>query len=340
MAELEESQQFSLMDRAKRTSDGKTIQKIISVMNKKIDDLLRDIPFLEANWGLQHKIIRDVAMAASTRRNFGGLVKATKRGSQVVFEPVALIERRSQVDEDQIDTLANPDVERNNQDTGHIQKLAEDIVYAFLHDNPASGNEYTNGLESRLNKLSQTLGNTFSGGYTTGGSTCASIYIVDFNTVDGCFGIYPPGTLRNTEYGISARNKGKLQIGDETNGYRFDYVTQFKAWLGIAVVNERKIARIANINPDNTAAGSFCYDDTIAKKIVEALNLGMFDRATTRIIVNENVKAGMDIYAMLKGNVYLTIQEVFGRPVLTFQDVPIRMVDRTILLNTEAVVAV
>lgn len=339
MAELEESQSFSLMDRAKLTSDGKTVQKVISVMNKKIDDLFRDIPSLEANRGFNHQILRDVEMASSTRVSLGGFVKATKRGSQVVLEPVGLMKRRSQIPDDHLDTLTNPNQERDNQDRGHIQKLAEDVLYAFLHDNPSSGNEYCHGLESRLNKLSQTLENTYDGGYTTGGSTCTSIYIVDFNTTEGCFMIYPPGNIKNTEYGISVKNRGLQQVGDETNGYRDDYVVNFKAWFGLAVVNERKIARIANINPDNAASGSFAYNDEIMKKIVTALNLGRFDRTSTRIILNENVKAGMDIYAALKGNVYLTSDEVFGREVLAFQHIPIRVVDRKILLNTEAVVA-
>ncbi len=333
MAEYNANQAFTLLDRAARTTDGKRVLPILSVMSKKVSNFLDDIPFVEANFGLSHKVIRDVGMSASTRRRFYGQVQSSHRASQLIIEPIALLERRSQVDEDHLDTLTNPDQERENQDIGHIEKLGEDLCYNMLHDNPATGSEYIHGFEPRLNALSQTLSNTFSGG-NAGGS---SIYIIEWNTRDGAYGLFPPGFMKNTTYGISARNKGKEQIGDETNGYRYDYVTQFKAWFGIAVGNERKIARVANFNSTIGATNSF--ESNGDRLLIEALNKGRFDKGRTRIYVNDTMKTQIDIMAERKNNVNLKIEMAFGKPVETIHGVPIRVVDDTILSTSESEVS-
>ncbi|KKN06908.1 hypothetical protein LCGC14_1072530 [marine sediment metagenome] len=335
MTEFNVNKQFTLLDRAARSIDGKRILPIISVMSKKVSDFLDDIPFIEANRGLQHQLIRDVGMASSTRRRFYGKVVSTHRPSQTSFEPIALLERRSEVDEDHIDTLENPTQERQNQDIGHMEKLGEDLANAFFHDDPADGSEFIHGLEPRLNKLNQTLKNTYDGGGSGGDTT--SIYIVEWNTRDGAMGLFPPNWMKNTRFGIAARNKGKERVGDtEATGYYYAYVTQFKAWLGLAVGNERKIARITNLEATIGATNSF--ESNGDALLIEALNLGRFDKARTRIYMNETMKTQVDIVAQRKSNVNLRIEMAFGKPVETIHGVPLRVVDNTIIINTETVV--
>jgi len=75
---------YTLLDRAKETSDGKTVLPIISVMNELVDDFFMDVPFMEANMGLKHKIVRDTGMVASTKRTFYKGVTSSKRNKQVV----------------------------------------------------------------------------------------------------------------------------------------------------------------------------------------------------------------------------------------------------------------
>ncbi len=334
MADFNVNRQFTLLDRAARSKDGKTILPIISVMSKKVSNLLEDIPYVEANFGLQHRSIRDVGMVDSTRRKFYGLVTSSHRKSQTIYDPIELFERRSSIDEDHIDTLKNGNQERENQDIGHIEKLGEDLAEAYLHDAPADGEDNIYGLEPRLNKLNQTLGNTYDGGGT--GSDLTSIYIVEWNTRDGAFGLFPPNFMNNTMFGISARNKGKEKVGDETNGYRYDYVTQFKAWFGLTVVNERKIARIANF--ESTIGATNSFESNGDALLIQALNLGRFDKNRTRIYVNDTMKSQIDIVAQRKGNVNLGIGEAFGRPIETIHNVPIRVLDDTILKNTESAI--
>lgn len=329
---------FTLLDRAMQTIDGKTILPVIETMNELIDDFFMDVPFIEANMGLQHKIVRDAGMVASTKRTFYTGVGASKRNKQTLYEKVQLIERRREVDEDEVDTLANPQEHLRSEDQAHSRKLGEDVVRDFFNATSNDGSEEMDGLFARLGSLNPTgLNNVVGNGHS---STGTSVLIVEWNTdkMGGAHGIYPPGFIKNSNFGVSIRDKGKEVKNDEddvTKQY-YVYVAQFKAWMGLSVTNNRKIARLANINP--TMGGSKSFTDGGPANLIKLLNNGRFERGRTRIYVNTTVKSQMDVYALDKANLQWSTQEVFGRPVTTFQGIPIRVMDTTIISDAQAAV--
>lgn len=344
MATLYINSKYTLLDRAKETIDGKTVQPVIHVMNQLVDDFFADVPFVEANMGLKHKIIRDTGMVASTNRTFYKGVVSSKLNKQVIYEDVMLKERRREIDEDEVDTLANPAEKLRQEDEAHARKLGEDVVDSFINGSQSDGAEHINGLLQRLDALNPTgLNNVLSNGHTGGGSTTTSVLVVEWNTDEtgGAYGIYPPGWMKNTQLGVSVKDKGKepcLEIETDVNAKYYSYVAQFKAWLGLAVGNNRKIARLANINP--TIGGSKSFSDGGVSNLIKLLNNGRFDRSRTRIYCNTTIKTQMDIYALDKANVLWAPTEVFGRQVTAFQGaIPIRSIDDTILTNVQAVVA-
>jgi len=331
---------YTLLDRAKETTDGKTVEPVIKVMNQLVDDFFMDVPFVEANMGLKHKIIRDTGMVASTNRTFYSGVKSSKLNKQVIYEDVMLKERRREIDEDEIDTLANPSVKLRQEDEAHARQLGEDVVDAFINGNQADGSEHINGLLQRLSALNPTeLNNVISNGHS---STGTSVLVVEWNTDEtgGAYGIYPPGWMKNTNLGVAINDKGKEPVidTDDSTATFYAYVAQLKAWLGLAVGNNRKIARLANINP--TIGGSKAFTDGGTENLIKLLNNGRFNRSRTRIYCNTTVKTQMDIYALNKNNVLWTPMEIFGRQVTAFQgQIPIRAIDDTILTNSQAVVS-
>lgn len=339
MATIYINTKYTLLDRAKDTVDGKTVQPLIKVMNELVDDFFADIPFVEANMGLKHRLVRDTGMAASTDRSMYKGVKSSKLNKQVVFEDVMLKERRREIDEDEVDTLANPAVKLRQEDEAHARKLGEDVVYSFINGAKSDGGENIDGLLQRLGSLNPTgLNNVISNGHS---STGTSVLIVEWNTDEtgGAYGIYPPGWMKNTQLGVAVRDKGKEPIADadDTTAKYYAYVAQFKAWLGLAVGNNRKIARLANINA--TIGGSKAFTDGGPQNLIRLLNGGRFDRARTRIYMNTTVKTQADIYALDKANLLWSTQEIFGRPTTVFQGMPIRVVDTTVLTDSQTLVA-
>lgn len=330
---------YTLLDRAKETIDGKNVLGIISVMNEDVDDFFMDIPFVEANMGLKHKLIRDTGMVASTNRTFYAGVKSSKRNKQTVYEDIMLKERRREIDEDEIDTLSNRGEKLRQEDEGHTRKLGEDVVNEFINGNQNSGSEYINGLLQRLDTINSSgLNNVHTNGHTAGTGT--SILVVEWNTdkSGGAHGIFPPNWSNAGTLGVSVRDKGKEPCGETDNveAKYYAYVAQYKAWLGLAVGNNRKIGRLSNIN--TTLGGSNSFADGAVENIILLLHAMRVNKGRTRMYVNNTIAAHMDIYSLNKSNVIWPTTEVFGRPVKNFQGIPVREIDTTILTNAQTVV--
>jgi len=320
--------------------DGKRILPLLDVMDKLgVTDFLKDCPYLQANMGLKHRVLRTTSRPSSTRRKFYAGVSSTIQTTQVTYEPLLLFEQRLEIDEDHLDTIENPKEYRRQEVEAKVAGVLEDFVYAMFRDSRASGEEYINGFQTRMNTLSypghttETLPYVWSGG---GSTTLTSIYIIDYGP-KAVHALYPSGrTVKGSVLGVIARNKGKEPIADtdDSTATFYAYVTQIKKWCGMAVWDDRRITRIANVNA--TLGGSNTFDENT---IIQALNHGRFNRGSTRIYLNPYLKTQVDIRAKDKGNVYLTFENVFGKPVPTFQGIPIRVLDETIISASETAVS-
>ncbi len=338
MSEFNINSQFTLLERAKVTVDGKRVGKIIDVLDKfGVEEFMKDVPFFAANQGLKHRIVRTTSRPTSTRRRFYQGVASTQDTTQVIFEPVILYEQISSTDEDEYDTIENGNSLRAKKDKVKVKAIMDDFVYGFFNDARTSGSQYINGMASRLNSLSYPGFTTTSLPYVwdNGGtsSNLASIYLVEYGE-DACHGIFPSGSaVRGSIMGIIARNKGKIQIADtdDSTALYWAYVSQFKFWWGLAINNDWKIARIANIDIDETS--SKALNENL---IIKALEHGKFNTAATRMYVNPYLKVQINIKAKDKNNVQWDMQNIFGRDIPTFWGVPVRKLDETILPGSES----
>ena len=327
---------YTLMDRAKDTADGKTVLPTLQVMNRVgVDDFFMDVPFVEANMGLKHRLKRTSALPTSTNRTFYKGVPPTKTMKQVVYEDVMLKEQRREIDEDEVDTLANPKELLRQEDEFHMEALGIDVVTAFFQGSMVDGSEHVNGLLQRLDALNSSgLNNVQSAGCDVA-STTTRMLIVEWSPNTAAFGIYPPGYMKNTRLGISARDKGKEHIidADDSTAKYYAYVAQFKAWLGLAVGDNRRIGCLANLSPTSGATGAI--DDDSLDTLSNLMHSLMVDKSRTRIYVNRTIAAQLDNYSRSKHNVFWPTTEIFGRPVKNYQGIPIRELDNTILTNTQ-----
>jgi len=339
MSEYNINSQFTLLERAKRSVDGKKVLPIVDVMDKLgVPAFLKDVPYFMANQGLRHRIIRTNSRPTPTRRRFYQGVERTALTTQEIFEPVILFEERVEIDEDHLDTLENGKEVRRQEVEAHIASLIEGCADSIFNDALTSGSEYVQGLAARLSILSYPGGSTTtlpfcwdSGGTTT----LSSIYLVEYGP-KACHGLYPSGkAVRGSQFGIIARNKGKEAIVDSASSTAtfYAYVTQLKKWFGLACNDDRKVTRIANVN--STLGGAGALNENV---LIQALNHGRFDPRKTRMYVNPYIKAQIDIRAKDKGNVQWDKKNVFGEPVITFWDVPIRVLDETILTASETAI--
>lgn len=328
MSTLYPNAKFTLLDAAKIAS-GDRIFSMIAVMNLLIDDFFMEVPMIECNMGLAHQFVRDVGMSDSQAVGFYEGTLPTKRSGQKVSEGVAMLSRRREIDTREIDRFSGAKGKEvlRQQDEGHLQKLGEDIVNEFINGTTADGGEHINGLKARLSTLNPTgLDNVQSLGHS---GTGTSIYVVEWNPVndEGCYGIYPPGYAQNTKYGIRADNIGKEAKADADTpaATYYNYVAMFYGWFGLAVGNNRKIARLANINP--VINGSKSFTDGGPEALIKLIDSCRFNTARTRIYMPPIIKTQMTIYALNKNNIQWPTAEVFGRHIPVFQDIPMRVTD-------------
>jgi hypothetical protein len=339
MAEYNINSQFTLLERDKRSVDGKRILPTIDVMGKMgVRDFLRDVPYFPSSNGLKHRYSRTNSRPSSTRRRFYQGVERTSDTTQEVWIDTILLESRSEIDEDHVDTLENGKELRRQKDRAHLEGMLEDACYNFFNDAPTSGAQYMDGFLNRSSTLSYPGGSTttlpfcWNGG---GSSTLGSIYVIDWGPL-ACHAVFPTyGMPGSSALGIDVRNKGKEQKADtdSSTATYYVYVTQFKKWVGLAMADDRRWFRVANVNC--TYGGSSTFDETL---LIRALNHSWINPSSARMYVNPYIKAQIDIRAEMKGNVNLTMKNVFGEPVMTFLGIPIRKLDETILTASETAV--
>lgn len=340
MTEYNINAYWTLLERAKRSADGKRILPILDVMDKMgVEDFLKDVPYFPANQGLKHRIVRTISRPSTTRRAFYQGVGSTITTTQVVYEPVILFEQRSEIDEDELDTVENPEEARRQEDEMHVKALLEDYAYAIFRDNRVSGSEYLDGFAARLGTLSypghttETLPFVWNNG---GSSNLCSIWIVEWGA-KACHGLFPSGNaVQGATLGVVARNKGRESIGDTDARARryYAYVSQFKKWAGLAVHDDRKVTRIANV--DSSITSEYSFNENL---IIQALAHGKFDTRSSRIYCNPYIYAQMCIKAKDKNNIILNYEDVFGRNVPTVWGIPVRKMDETILAEGETAIA-
>lgn len=332
MAVVYLNSQITFVELAKRLAPGdKDLLEIGEVMNER-NEMLQDIPWYECNQIFSEKVGRRSYLPSGTFRKAYGGVPSTTTGTQIVVEPTALLEDRSEIDEDVVDGAPNPKAFRRDEDIGHVEGLAQQVADTFIEGTQTTAPEKITGLKARLSAFSQK--NVFDGGCDEA-NLVTSIYGVDWGK-RGAYGIYPSAAANRGKLGLTINDKNKEKTFEDPStellAY-YVYVTQFKWWIGLAIKDELRTCRYANINPIVGGSDSFNED-----KLIELMNDCHFRPATTRLYCNTKIKTQMQIRLKDKGNVNFSKTEGLGGvEVVTFLQAPIRQLDA--IKNTEAVLA-
>jgi hypothetical protein len=299
MSEINVATQLSFGEIAKRTAPGGGLHEIFEAMNE-VNPVFKFIPAVPANRRYSHQVSRRTSLPTGTwRKAYKGTPKKAST-TQVQNFPCSLLEARSEVDEDLIDTSEDPKGTRRQEDMAFVEGMSQQVMDAIISGSRSGSPEEIDGVQQYLNDLTQT---TVMDGSNSGGT---SIYVFDFSPKT-CFLVYPPGVTNRGPLGLTINTNptggnGKEPVLDTDSNTYYAYVTQFKWWLGFVVRDMLSIGRYCNINP--TVGGSNSFNEN---KLIEMLNYGRFNPRTTYILVCKELKAQMQIRAKDKGNVNFSI---------------------------------
>jgi hypothetical protein len=309
MAEVNVAQKLSFGEIAKRTDGYGGLVPIYEAMNE-VNPVFPYIPAHPASHRFHHQATKRTSLPTATWRQFYSGTGTKASTTQVVKFPVGLLEIRSEIDEDLVDTAEDPEGTRRQEDMAFTQGMQQQVMDALISGTTTAYPERIDGIQQYLNDLDHTM--VIDGGNSGG----TSIYIIDFSK---CFMCYPRNVAKmglDIRTNPSGSSTGKERLTDSNSNVYYGYCTQFKWWVGWVVLDELSIGRVANINA--TVGGSNTFDEN---DLIQLLTYGRFNPSTTFILCAKEILAQMQIKLKDKANVNFSVAEgLSGRPVTMFQN--------------------
>ena len=321
----------TLADVAKRyDADGKidTIVELLSETN----EVLEDMTFLEGNLPTGHKTTVRSGLPSSTWRKLNYGVQPSKSTTVQITDTTGMLEAYAEVDKALADLNGNTASFRLSEDRAFLESMNQTMANTLFYGDTGTDPEKFMGLSSRYSSTTAESGdNIIVGGGS--GSDNTSIWLVCWGP-NTCHGIYPKGS----QAGLNHQDLGEVTLEDAANGKYQGYRTHYKWDIGMSVRDWRYIVRIPNIDVSNLtkdASGSSAALVDLMVQAVEKLpnvNLGrcvLYGKRTISSILRRQITN--------TSNVRLSMDEVAGKRVMSFDGIPFRRNDA--ILNDEALVS-
>lgn len=323
---------LTLLDLAKRQDPDGSIATIAEILNQ-TNDIIADVPFVEANGATGHRTTVRTGLPAPTwRKLYGGVLPGKSRTRQVT-DSMGYMEAYSQVDKALVDLSGNPQQFRMTEDQAHIEGMGQEYTSTLFYGDESTAPEEFTGLSDRYNSLTaENGGNIVSGGSNDTDNT--SIWLISWSPTT-VHGIFPKGS----KAGLSMKDLGEVTVV-ESDGSMWQAMRSHYKWdCGLSVRDWRYAVRIANIEVSDLTKAASSGADLVdlmsqALELIPNLNTGKVS-----FYANRTVRGFLRRQILNKvASSALSIQEITkNRFDLTFEGFPVKRCDA--LLNTESLVS-
>ena len=329
-----------MIDMYKQVDGQGRLIDVIEQMNDTSQDIMDDWSWMQCNSGTKHtRAIRTGLPTVAWGILYGGIPQS-KASKQTVNDTTGFVEALASVDKRQLDLYADKRTEiRSAEARPFMESMSQELVTAMLYHSSDTDARKPKGLAPRFSTLATSgAGNQIVDAGGTG-SDNTSIWMVEWG-YDGLSVIYPQGTTA----GITRENKGEQRVLDADGNPYYVEEELFRSYAGFSLGDYRRIARIANVDVSNLAAGSVdlykflrqAYYKLQSRRVRKVQD----QKAPGRIAIyaNRDVCEALDGLATNSGTTdnftRLRPMEIEGKEVMTYRGIPIRETDA--LLNTEA----
>ena len=227
--------------------DPKGGMTVIAEVLDQVNEMLKDMPWIESNDVWANKTTRRASLPTGTHRRFNKGVNKSRSETVEVVDTIALLEDRLEVDVEMINSFPDPEKARSDELYAFMEGMAQTIQYQILYGDTSVYPEQTNGLARRLDSLGSSLYNVVGAGGS--GSDLTSIFVVDWgpNTV---YATYP----RGSKAGLQRDNMGTQLVTDDGGTNKFRAFVDVMTWkYGLVVRNHRAIGRVCNIETSGSS---------------------------------------------------------------------------------------
>jgi hypothetical protein len=311
MAVLNAADKLTALEAVKRTGQPWP-NRIIECLTQ-TNEILMDIPVMEANNGTVHTFVRRETLAESMARNYYEGTSAVATQTDTVNEPTQMWQAWSEVDVDLADHTGDAAAFRKSDSIGILNGMgiqqAQTLIYGDINKNGGKG---INGFAARRPKIDDKT--VFDAGGS--GSSLTSLYIAALGE-RFLHLVYPRGF---GTVGVKQEDKGKQVVLDGNNRKYEVYQTLFKSQYGIALEDPRSLIRIANIAADTDPEELIL----LVLKILRRLPGG----ASTYVLYgNFTVRDIIEKAAIEKNNVIYSTEDPWGRPLTMLRNLRVRTVE-------------
>lgn len=323
----------TLLDFAKASDPNGAIADVAEILAE-TNEVLSDMVWQEGNLPTGHKSTVRTGYPAPTWRKMYGGVQPTKGTTAQVTDTCGMLEAYAEVDKALADLNGNTGAFRLLEDRAHLEGMNQEMADTLFYGNEATEPEAFTGFAPRFNDRSgpANADNIIHGG--SADTDNGSIWLIVWGEMTA-FGIIPKGSTA----GLQQKDLGEVTIENvDGNGGRMQgYRTHYRWDAGLVVRDWRYVVRIANIEKSALladAASGANLPNLMFEAIERIPNLSM-GRAAFYMSRDMRTKVRQQSTSAVK-NSTLTIENVGGVSVMSFQGIPMRRVDA--LATDEALV--
>lgn len=322
----------TLTDVAKRTDPNGKIAKLVEVL-KLTNEVLEDAMWVEGNLPTGHRTTVRTGLPDVTWRLLNYGVQPSKSTTKQVDDTCGMLEAYGEVDKDLANLNGNTAEFRLSEDTAFIEAMNQEMARTLFYGDTTTEPEKFMGLAPRYNALSGYDGAANVLNYGGKGKANTSIWLLGWGD-SSLHGIYPKGSRA----GLKAQDLGEQTLTDDNGGRYQGYRSHYQWKCGLSLRDWRYCARICNIDTGTFPSIMDGSGLSVGAKLIRMMILAAGKIPNTGSVkmawyMNKDVKTILDILAMEKANVHLSIDMFEGKPVTKFLGMPIRRVDS--ILNTE-----
>ena len=324
----------TLADVAKATDPDGKIATIVEILNE-TNEILEDMVWVEGNLPTGHRTTIRAGLPAPTWRKLYGGVQPTKATNVQVTDTTGMLEAYAEIDKALADLNGNSAAFRMTEDKAHIEGMSQEFAATLMYGNEGTAPEEFTGFAPRFNDNSgpANADNIILGGGS--GADNNSIWLISWgaNTVHG---IYPKGS----KAGLQFNDKGQVTIEDSdgSNGGRYEAYRSHYRWdVGLSVRDWRYVVRICNIDQSLLTANKSTGAD-VTDLMAQAIEL-LPNQSSGRpaFYMNRGLRSVLRRQIANTTNVNLTMDQVGGKHVMSFDGIPVRRCD--MLTSTEATIS-
>lgn len=320
----------TLLDVAKRMAPDGSIDTIVELLNQ-TNEILDDMTFVEGNLPTGHRSTARTGIPNATWRKLYGYVQPGKSTTRQVTDSCGMLEQYAVVDKALADLNGNSAAWRASEDRAFIEGMGQELAASIFFANEATAPEEITGFAPRFNDQSAVNGeNILTDAATPDGADNSSIWLVVWGP-NTAFGIIPKGS----KAGLQVRDLGEVTIQETSGGGLMQgYRTHYRWDVGLCVRDWRYIVRI-QVDQENVVKDAATGPDLIdlmtqALEMVPSLTAGrpvFYMNRTLRSYLRRQIRNSVKQST-------LTVENVAGKRVLHFDEVPVRRCDA--LTNTES----